>query len=98
MNNPFETINDRLSRIEGLLSELKHPVKETQQEKPTFKYIPIQEIFDKRICSKPTFYNRLREGQFTLYKFGNRSFVDLHEFQQAFHKVKMREDSSDKDL
>ena len=57
--------------------------------KPDFKYIPIQDIFNKKICSKPTFYDHLRKGNFTLYKFGSKSFVDSEEFLTAFHKVKL---------
>lgn len=59
------------------------------EPKPDFKYIPIQDIFKKKICSKPTFYDHLKKGDFTLYKFGNKSFVDAAEFLTAFHKVKL---------
>lgn len=61
----------------------------TPQFNSDFKYIPIQDIFKKKICSKPTFYAHLKAGDFTLYKFGNKSFVDLTEFQKAFHRVKL---------
>lgn len=61
----------------------------TPETKPDFKYIPIQDIFNKKICSKPTFYEHLKKGEFTLYKFGNKSFVDSEEFLTAFHKVKL---------
>lgn len=69
---------------------LKHN-KQDNNPKQTdgFKYIPIQDIFKKRICSKPTFYSHLRAGKFTLYKFGNKSFVDAIEFEKAFHGVKL---------
>lgn len=56
---------------------------------PDFKYIPIQSIFDRKICSKPTFYEHLKKGEFHLYKFGNKSFVDAEEFLKAFHKVQL---------
>jgi hypothetical protein len=52
-----------------------------------FKYTPINELFAKKVCSKPTFYKYLKEGLFPIYKFGRRSFVDLTEFQEAFTKV-----------
>lgn len=89
-HNPFENIDVRLKNIESLLFDLKHPPKETiPPAKADFKYIPIQDIFKKKICSKPTFYNHLKKGDFTLYKFGNKSFVDGEEFLNAFHKVKL---------
>ncbi len=56
---------------------------------PDFKYIPIQEIFKKKICSKPTFYKHLKRGDFKLYKFGNKSFVDMNEFLSSFSKVEL---------
>jgi hypothetical protein len=91
MSNPFETIDARLSNIENLLLDLKHPPKEKNSPPPSpdFKYIPIQDIFKKKICSKPTFYDHLKKGDFTLYKFGNKSFVDGEEFLKSFHKVKL---------
>jgi hypothetical protein len=52
-----------------------------------FKYTPINELFARKICSKPTFYKFLKEGRFPIYKFGRRSFVILEEFQEAFQKV-----------
>ena len=89
-HNPFDTIDARLSNIENLLLDLKHPPKEPGSPPPPtdFKYTPIQEIFNKKICSKPTFYAHLKAGNFTLYKFGNKSFVDAEEFQNSFHAVR----------
>lgn len=91
VTNPFESIDARLSNIEVLLLDLKHPPKgpDTTSTPVDFKYTPIQEIFKKKICSKPTFYEHLKKGEFTLYKFGNKSFVDMVEFQNAFHSVKL---------
>ena len=91
MNNPFDIIDTRLSNIENLLLDLKRQPKETvlPQLSPGFKYTPIQDIFKKKICSKPTFYAHLKAGDFTLYKFGNKSFVDTSEFEKAFHGVKL---------
>ena len=89
--NPFDTIDARLSNIENILIDLKHPPKATSiQPTSDFKYIPIQDIFKKKICSKPTFYEHLKKGEFTLYKFGNKSFVDGEEFMKAFHKVNIK--------
>lgn len=86
--NPFDLIDARLSNIENLLLDLKHHPKEVKPDTTSnLKFIPIQEIFNKKICSKPTFYAHLRKGLFTLYKFGNKSFVDEAEFKKAFHGV-----------
>lgn len=90
MTNPFETLDARLSNIENILLDLKNiPKAPSTEAPPDFKYIPIQDIFKKKICSKPTFYEHLKKGEFTLYKFGNKSFVDSEEFLKAFHKVQI---------
>ncbi len=88
--NPFDNIEARLIAIEKLLINLKF----TFEEKETFtknasisKYIPIQDIFKNKICSKPTFYAHLKAGEFFLYKFGQKSFVDSEEFFSSFRKI-----------
>ncbi len=66
--------------IQGLKSKTENSVQK-------IPYIPIKTIFDLKICSKPTFYKKLREGSFRLYKFGNKSFVKSDDFFNAFHEV-----------
>ncbi len=95
MTNPFDAFEKSLNDIKGLLLDLKQSQTSTPAIQPTpdFKYIPIQDIFKKKICSKPTFYSHLKKGHFTLYKFGNKSFVDSAEFSNAFQKVKLNGNS-----
>ena len=100
MTNPFDAFDKNLSDIKGLLLDL---IKNSQKNnpaslpKPDFKYIPIQDIFKRKICSKPTFYSHLKAGDFTLYKFGNKSFVDAAEFEKSFHSVKQVQKERGKD-
>src|ERR1017187_6004828 len=54
--------------------------------KPEFKYTPIQDIFKKKIISKPTFYKGVKEGKFQLIKLGSKSFIDMEQFLKAFHR------------
>lgn len=89
--NPFDALYSELSEIKNLLLQQVNRKPIEQEPKPDFPYIPIQDIFKKKICSKPTFYDHLKKGHFTLYKFGNKSFVDSEEFQKAFHCVKLNE-------
>ncbi len=85
-----------LSKLEPVMKKWFKEVLENQvvpnppAQKEQFKYTPIQDIFKKKICSKPTFYEHLKSGDFTLYKFGNKSFVILSEFEKAFHAVKLK--------
>ena len=89
--NPFDLIIDRLNKIEN---HLVSPIPNTQQPDiplvADFKFFPIQNIFDQKILSKPTFYKFLKQGRYDLYKFGDRSFVLLEEFYAAFNKVSFK--------
>lgn len=91
IHNPFEDIDARLRNIENLLHDLtkQNNEKVNPYNLSEFKYIPIKDIFINKICSKPTFYEHIRAGRFSLYKFGKKSFVDAVEFENAFHKVKL---------
>jgi len=74
-----------------IINKQGETIKETINYKDfdDFKFIPILEIFKRKLCSKPTFYKYLKKGDYYLYKFGNRSFVDRTEFLAAFHKVEL---------
>lgn len=76
--------------IEEAVSEALQRSKVTSNEpSPTFGKIPIQEIFTKKLLSKPTLYAHVKAGTITLYKMGGRSYVDAVEFNNAFTKVKI---------
>lgn len=88
--NPFDIIEKHLCEIKGMLLEKKSEKNIIPVPPPAnFRYKPIQEIFKEKICSRPTFYVHLKAGDFTLYKFGNKSFVLEDEFLKCFHKVKL---------
>jgi len=55
----------------------------------SFRYTPIKEIFDRKLCSKPTFYKFFKLGYFSIYKFGSRSYVDLKEFEDSFTRINL---------
>jgi hypothetical protein len=84
------------SDFESLITEsvrkanLAHPIAPTTVI-PDFKFYPILNIFELKICSKPTFYKYLKKGRYTLYKFGDRSFVELEEFYAAFRKITFKD-------
>lgn len=95
MQNPFESINLRLSNIENLLLDIKHNPKHTPEitvkdvSENRTRYMTLTEIFKHKLISKPTFYKHLREGKITMYKLGGRSYVDKTEFESAFTKVEI---------
>ncbi len=84
----------RLNELETLI---QNSVRKVLAESPKAKshpevlepeYTPVQELFKKKYCSAPTFYDHVKRGNVTLYKFGGKSFVKTEEFFQQFHKVK----------
>ena len=92
MQNPFEIIEKRLLRIEGLLEDLIIEMARTSKPSESsqkFGKIPIQEIFKQKLLSKPTLYSHVKAGTITIYKMGGRSYVDAIEFNNAFKKVKI---------
>jgi hypothetical protein len=76
--------------VRACLNQQKKETVSTAGNPPDFKYIPIQDLFKKKVCSKPTFYDHLKKGEFHLYKFGNKSFVEAEEFLKSFHKVQIK--------
>jgi hypothetical protein len=63
--------------------------------KANFKYTPIKEIFERKLCSKPTFYKYLKQGLYSVYKFGSRSYVDLDEFENSFIRINLKAPDDD---
>jgi hypothetical protein len=90
--NPFQELHSELSEIKTLLRDIKEkkpePLGENSATK-TFKYLPIQDIFKARLMSRPTFYKYLKNGTFTLFKFGNKSYVDKVQFEQSFQGISL---------
>lgn len=60
------------------------------ESQANFRFTPIKEIFERKLCSKPTFYKYLKLGWYSIYKFGSRSYVDLDEFENSFIKIKLK--------
>ena len=71
MNNPFQTIDARLSNIETLLLDLKHTQKE-QDEQPTEtdRWFDLNElcIYHPDKPSKPTVYGWVHSGLIPVHK------------------------------
>jgi hypothetical protein len=89
-HNPFDQISDKLNKLESLIINLSEKEPPKQPQASQFRYVPIQDIFDEKVCSKPTFYKHLKAGKFTLYKFGNKSFVDKEEFEGSFTGITLK--------
>jgi excisionase family DNA binding protein len=70
MQNPFDTIDSRLSNIENILLDFKHPPKQTEQGEAE-KYISIASTCLMLSVSRPTIYEYLKNGRLKKYKIGS---------------------------
>lgn len=82
--NPFDEITSRIEEVKKMIESLPKPEKESQD---LLRFIPVKDLYERKICSKKTLYAHVRAGNVKLYKFGNKSFVDRKEFEGAFHPV-----------
>lgn len=82
MNNPFEIIEQRLSNIELLLLDMKHPPKES-------KFISRLEARKKLGISMPTLDKALKDGTLIGHRIGGRVLLkelELSEFNNRKRK------------
>lgn len=85
--NPFDELKKEiLTGVEKLLKEHKQPG-ETKSGVDLLKYIPVKDLYQRKICSKTTLYAHVRAGDVKVYKFGNKTFVDKEEFEKTFKPV-----------
>jgi excisionase family DNA binding protein len=77
MNNPFETIDARLSNIENLLLDLKHSTIEIQPEGD--KLLTIKEAATLISLSVPTIYGLVAHAAIPVCKKGKRLYFSKQE-------------------
>ena len=91
MTNPFLEIDKRLSNIECLLLDLKHPTPkpqpETKQQDPLDDLIPKSEVRGK-IASASTLWKYEKEGKIKSYAIGGKRFYKRSELMEAFTELK----------
>jgi excisionase family DNA binding protein len=72
MNNPFETIDARLSNIENLLLDLKHSNNEHQPE--SNQLLTIKQASELISLSVPTIYGLVSRNEIPVSKKGKRLY------------------------
>lgn len=85
MSNPFETLENRLSRIENLLLDIQ----ESSSQKPKRpKMYSIKEMAKYCGASENTVRNWINDGKVKAERLGGRIFISEEEFQKALTEVK----------
>lgn len=81
MNNPFETIDARLSRIENLILDVKHPY-ENRAEKSTSDLLNVEEAANFLRLSTPTIYSKVSKGELPFMKRSKRLYFSKEELME----------------
>jgi predicted DNA-binding transcriptional regulator AlpA len=82
MNNPFETIDARLSNIENLLLDLKHPQKEKGDHPEEDQMLNLQQACELLKVSKQTVYGYVHRAQVPVFKKGKILYFSQHDLIQ----------------
>lgn len=71
MSNPFESIEARLSNIENLILDLKHPPKEQEKNKDL---LTVEDAAKFLSLSTPTIYSKVSKGELPFMKRSKRLY------------------------
>jgi excisionase family DNA binding protein len=83
MNNPFEVLEKRLSNIESLLLDLKHP-----ETKPESKFFSVKQLAEYAGVSELSIRNYIIEGKIEAKRIGRRILIDQSQFTKGLSEVK----------
>jgi excisionase family DNA binding protein len=83
MSNPFELLEARLSNIENLLLDIKHPPQTTEN-----KLYSVKGLSEYAGVSELTVRNWIVEGKVKAKKIGRRLFIEQSQFEKGLSEVK----------
>lgn len=93
MNNPFETINERLTHIEGLLTTLTSAQGQAAAPDPN-ELLTVQQAAEFLRLSVPTIYGMIHRGELPVMKRRKRCYfsrAELLEYLKAGRKMTKEE-------
>lgn len=82
MNNPFEIIEERLSKIETLILNLKNQPQQFAPSGTTEQLLTIQEAATFLNLTVPTIYSKVSKGELPFMKRGKRLHFSSTELMQ----------------
>ena len=85
MKNPFETLDKRLSNIENLLLDIKHPLTEKKAEQ---KLHSVKSLAMYSGLSELTIRNYIKEGKIKAKRIGRSIFIEQEQFENGLQEVK----------
>ena len=91
MNNPFETIDSRLSNIENLLLDIKHhPQKEKEQLEQPDQFLTIVQAAELLNLKVPTIYSKCQRREIPYSKRGGPLYFSQKELNQYLQEGKRK--------
>lgn len=84
MNNPFESLNQRLANIENLLLEIKHKPKE--EEKP--ENLTVKETANLLKVSEQSIHSYIKKGFIPAKKIGRILLINRTDLDNSLEGVK----------
>ncbi len=100
MNNPFETIDARLSNIETLLLDIKHNPKEQSDQPPADELLTVSDCAKFLTLSKATVYGLIAKGEIPVMKRSKRCYfskVELINYLKQGKRKSFAETASEAD-
>jgi excisionase family DNA binding protein len=94
MNNPFETIDSRLSNIENLLLDIKHSNEGKSNSPDTDEFLTVQETAKFLSLSAPSIYRLISKGKLPVMKRAKRCYfskLDLINYLKQGRKKTLSE-------
>jgi excisionase family DNA binding protein len=79
MNNPFEAIAARLSSIETLILDLKHPQQQAKPVKEAERLLSVQEAANFLNLTVPTIYSKVSKRELPVMKRSKRLYFSSFE-------------------
>lgn len=83
MSNPFEVLEARLSNIENLLLDIKHPQQTTES-----KLYSVKELSVYSGLSELSIRNYILDGKIEAKRIGRRILIDQSQFEKGLSEVK----------
>jgi excisionase family DNA binding protein len=84
MNNPFETINERLSNIESLLIDIKHKPREEEKS----ENLTVKETAEVLKVSTQSVHNYIKKGFIPAKKTGRILLIKRADLNNSLQEVK----------
>lgn len=85
--NPFEVIEKRLSRIEGLLLDIKHGELKSRIPEKSDGYITRAQVCKALHITLPTVHAWMKEGKLKAYHIGGRTLFKESEVLESVKPV-----------